>query len=160
MTSDDARRHQLAALAAELALRCSDAWVIIGSAAAWLVGADVTVADIDVLTSVRDADMLMAQWCEQRMTVAASADDDRFRSRYGRFAFEPLRVEVMGALDVWDGNAWQPVRVRDVVPVDVLGVGVYVPARHEQIRLLRQFGREKDKLRIAALSLHQDPSSC
>lgn len=154
MKSDAARRHQLAALAAELSLRCSDPWVIIGSAAAWLIGADVTVDDIDVMTSPRDASLLLAQWCEQRMAVAASEEDDLFRSRYGRFAFEPLRVEVMGGLDAWDGQGWQPVRVREVVPVDVLGVSVNIPARHEQIRLLRQFGRPKDNLRIAALRHH------
>ena len=154
MKSDAARRHQLAALAAELSLRCSDPWVIIGSAAAWLIGADVTVDDIDVLTSQRDAGMLMALWGEHRMPAQTSISDDLFRSLYGRFAFAPLRVEVMGGLDVWDGQAWQPVRVREVVPVDMFGASVNVPARHEQIRLLRQFGREKDKLRIAALSHH------
>src|ERR1700760_3315612 len=66
---DTALRGQLAALAGELNLRCRDKWTIIGSAAAWLVGADVEVADIDVMTSVRDADTLLACWASQRLPV-------------------------------------------------------------------------------------------
>jgi len=152
-----ALRGQLAALAGELNLRCRDKWTIIGSAAAWLVGADVEVADIDVMTSVRDADTLLACWASQRLPVVSSDVSELFRSRYGRFAFEPWRVEVMGGLDLHvDGVGWQPVRARHVTPVDVLGHAVMIPTRAEQVRILRSFGREKDLARAALLSIRQE----
>jgi hypothetical protein len=157
MSSTTALRDQLARLAGELNLRCADRWVVIGSAAAWLVGADVEVGDIDILTSARDAEVLIAAWAEHRLPIAPSANDDLFRSRYGRFGFEPLRVEIMGDLDVYTNDRWQPVRVRQSTPIDVDGAIIDVPTRIEQVRLLRLFGREKDLARIASLTTHSEP---
>jgi hypothetical protein len=160
MNDHAARCHQLAALAAELSLRCSDPWVLTGSAAAWLIGADIAVEQIDVFASPRDAHTLMAQWCEHRMPAEPGEGDDLLRSVHCRFAFQPLAVCVSGGVDAWDGHAWQPVRVRESASLALFGVSLFVPPRHEQIRLLRQFGRGNDKLLIHALSHHQEFSSC
>ena len=56
----------LADIVPDLHVHCLDPWCLIGSAAALLVGADVGVADVDVLVSRDDAARLMAVWAPQR----------------------------------------------------------------------------------------------
>ena len=49
----------LAEIVPELHVHCVAPWCVIGSAAALLAGADVGVADVDLLVSRADADTLM-----------------------------------------------------------------------------------------------------
>lgn len=143
-------RNTLAACIPELQRCCSDPWTVIGSAAAWLAGARVEVADLDVLTSERDARSLIGQW-QARLLVADKLEDaDRFRSRFARFTF-PFPVEIMGGLEVATPGGWRPVRIDDVRVVEVDGLGVPIPAVDEQIRWLECFGRPKDLLRAKIL---------
>jgi hypothetical protein len=144
--------HQaLVASVPDLYRHCRDPWTVIGSAAAWLAGARVTVADLDVLTSARDAEAMIDHWRMRLDTTTALAGAERFRSRFARFAFPGLAVEIMGGLEVSDGSGWAPVTVGEIVTVDVAGVRVPIPATHEQIRVLESFGRPKDRQRAALL---------
>jgi hypothetical protein len=130
---------------------CRDPWVVIGSAAAWLVGADVSAADVDVLTSVRDADALCDRW-QQRHDAAHRPDGkERFRSRFARYRFPGLPVEVMGGLEVFGADGWTRLQIDPVVHANMAGLSVPVPAIAEQIRVLDTFGRAKDRARIAVL---------
>src|SRR5690606_285613 len=95
-----ALRDVLAVAGPDLQRHCRDPWVVIGSAAVRLAGADVAVADLDVLTSVRDADTLIGQWRARRDETHAPAGAKRFRSRFARFLFPGLPVEVMGGLEL------------------------------------------------------------
>ena len=144
-------REALVATVPDLHRCCRDPWSLIGSAAAWLVGAKVTVADLDVLTSVRDAETLRGHWRAQLQTTIATAGAERFRSRFARFAFAGLAVEVMGGLEVSGAAGWEPLRVADIVTVDVAGLAVPVPTVEEQLRLLERFGRPKDHQRAVLL---------
>jgi hypothetical protein len=144
-------RRQLVEVVPDLHRHCRDRWVVIGSGAAWLAGANVTVADLDVLTSRRDADALIDHWQARLQTLQASAGAERFRSRFARFGFSGLAVEVMGGLEVFGEAGWEPVRVTDIVLVDVAGLGVPVPSVTEKIRMLESFGRPKDLQRAARL---------
>ncbi|HEX7732368.1 MAG TPA: hypothetical protein VF415_06950, partial [Rhodanobacter sp.] len=130
----------------------------IGSAAARLLGAETGVADVDVLVSPADAEVLMALWADRRDTAHAPADDDRFRSRFARFDFPGLPVEVMGGLELDRGEGWQPVSPGRLVLAGVQGMAVPVPALDEQIRILESFGRDKDRARAAALRRLRRPS--
>ncbi|WP_404547948.1 nucleotidyltransferase family protein [Dyella jejuensis] len=130
---------------------CRDPWVVVGSAAAALAGAAVEVADVDVLASSADAERLMALWQSLRDTRFVPAGAERFRSRFARFHFPGLPVEVMGDLQLRGSQGWQPVQVKEIVQVAVAGVPVPIPARGEQIRMLESFGRPKDLLRIQRL---------
>ena len=56
----------LADVVPDLHVHCVDPWCLIGSAAALVLGAEVSVADVDVLTSRADADTLMQVWAPQR----------------------------------------------------------------------------------------------
>ena len=147
-------RAQLAWLATEMDACCTDRWVLIGSAAAWLVGANVDIADIadiDLLTSERDAVALMERWSDTLEPAMPRAGDDLFRSRFARFGFSPLAVEVMGDLELHGVRGWQRVRVNDIATIAVDGTKVPVPAIQAQIDLLESFGREKDLRRGAIL---------
>jgi hypothetical protein len=130
---------------------CRDAWVVIGSAAAALAGAKVEVADLDVLTTVNDAERLIALWRERLDPSYAPAAGDRFRSRFARFHFPGMPVEVMGGLELHEAHGWQPVRVNQVVQVSCAGVQVPTPTVTEQICILERFGRPKDQQRAELL---------
>lgn len=103
----------------------SDDWWIIGSAAVALHGAaPVTVADIDVLCSERDARAVVARWTGL-----------------------PLAVEFMAGFRV--RGAVVALTTRELVRV--AGGVVAVPSREELRALLVSFGREKDLVRAGLL---------
>lgn len=128
-----------------------DPWWIIGSTAMSLLGMEVDVADIDLLTSARDADALRRAWSQRRVEVGPRAGDSLFRSRYSRFTFRPLPVEVMGDLEVNTATGWQPVRIGQARKLQLGGFELPVPTLAEQIRLLETFGRPKDHVRLRVL---------
>ena len=141
----------LTELVPELHVHCAEPWCLIGSAAALLLGADVSVADVDVLVSRADADALMALWAGRRDWAHAPADGDRFRSHFARFRFTGAAVEVMGGLQLRTAEGWQPVQPGRLVLAGLRGLAVPVPSIDDQIRLLESFGRPKDAPRVAAL---------
>lgn len=141
----------LTELVAELHVHCAEPWCLIGSAAALLLGAEVGVADVDVLVSRADADTLIALWADRLDSAHVPADGERFRSHYARFRFPSLPVEVMGDLELDAGEGWRPVSPGRLVLVGLHGLAVPVPALDEQIRLLESFGRDKDRVRADAL---------
>jgi hypothetical protein len=141
----------LAEIVPELHVHCVEPWCVIGSAAALLAGADVAVADVDLLVSRRDADTLMALWAERRETVYQPADAERFRSHFARFRFPGLPVEVMGGLELNQGDGWRPVEAGRLTLAGLNGLAVPVPSLADQIRILENFGREKDAQRANTL---------
>lgn len=139
---------------------CRDPWTVIGSAAAWLVGAEVVVADLDVFTSVRDAETLIDHWQANRVSDHAPAGADRFRSHFARFAFSALPVEVMGGLEVFGTHGWEPLRIDQTITVDFADLAIPVPTIEEQIRVLKIFGRPKDLQRVTLLESIKGSKPC
>lgn len=130
---------------------CVDPWVLIGSAAARLVGAEVDVADVDVLTSAGDADRLAEHWQARREAHFEPAGAERFRSRFARFRFAGLPLEVMGGLQLHDTRGWVPVLAGETMLAVFGRMQIPVPRVAEQIRILESFGRPKDLQRAALL---------
>lgn len=149
----------LAELVPELHVHCAEPWCLIGSAAALLLGAEVSVADVDVLVSRADADALMSLWADRREAAHAPADGERFRSRFARYRFPGLPVEVMGGLELDAGEGWRPVSPGRLILVGLQGLAVPVPALDDQIRLFESFGRDKDRVRADALRKLRQTSS-
>lgn len=141
----------LAEIVPELHVHCVDPWCLIGSAAALLAGANVNVADVDVLVSRDDAERLMTLWSAQREHVYEPAGAERFRSHFARFRFPGLPVEVMGGLELNQGDGWKPVQAGRLTLVGLNGLAVPVPSVDDQIRILESFGREKDRQRASML---------
>ena len=148
----------LAEVVPDLHVHCVDPWCLIGSAAALLLGAQTSVADVDVLTSRADADTLMAAWAQQREPAFTPADGGRFRSHFARFHFSGVPVELMGAFELCVDDRWQMVQPGRLVLAGLNGMAVPVPCIDDQIRLLESFGREKDRRRIAALRALRAPA--
>jgi hypothetical protein len=146
-----AMHEAIAAAVPLLHQHCRDAWVVIGSAAAALAGANAEVADLDVLTSADDAQRLTALWQARLYLAYTPGAADRFRSRFARFVFPGMPVEVMGDLELHGVDGWQPVRVEKIVQARCAGVQVPIPSAAEQIRILESFGRPKDLQRAAWL---------
>ena len=147
----DALEQVIVEAVPELRRLCRDPWQVIGSAAALLAGAEVSVADLDLLTSADDAARLAEAWRDRREATYAPAGADRFRSHFARFRFAAMPVEAMGALELRTGQGWEPVLVHETVLVRVAGHDVPIPAVSEQIRILESFGRPKDLHRAALL---------
>lgn len=147
----EALREALVAAVPDLHRHCRDPWTLIGSAAARLAGGEVVVADLDVLTSVRDAQTLIGHWHMRRDEAYVPPSEERFRSRFARFLFPGLPVEIMGGLEFRGEHGWEPVRIDGLVTLDVAGLAVSVPVVTEQIRVLESFGRPKDLQRATLL---------
>lgn len=129
---------------------CHDDWWIIGSAAMALHGAKtVSVADVDVITSPRDALMLLES---HGTPVSKDEGKDRFRSQiFGRLTGAQLPVEVMAGLEVRQDREWVEVAPATRVALPVASRTAYAPDLEELIEITRLFGRPKDFERLAAL---------
>lgn len=135
----------------DLHVHCVDPWCVIGSTAALLLGAEVSAADVDVLTSREDADALITLWADRREPISALVDSELFRSRFGRFRFPGAPVEVMGALELNRGHGWHTVQAGRLMLASFNGLAVPIPCIDDQLRLLERFGRAKDLRHAAAL---------
>jgi hypothetical protein len=145
----------LGALAPRIAGCFRDPWWIIGSTAAHLAAApEIVPHDIDVLASARDVDAFAARHGDALDRDYRPGDGARFRSRFARFAFAPLPVELMGGLEVDDGRGWRAVRVGSTRMIDCEGEAIPLPTVAEQIRLFELFGRGKDLEKARILRRH------
>jgi hypothetical protein len=124
---------------------------LIGSAAACLAGAPVTVDDLDLLCARDDAQRLELAWRAQRIDAYRPGDATLFRSRFARYAFPAMAVEVMGALQVRQDGRWSNVVVE--VSTTLADSVVRLPTISEQLRLLAMFGRPKDLARTECLRM-------
>jgi len=132
-----------------------DPWWVIGSAAAHLVAApEIVPHDIDVLASAHDVDAFAARHGDVLDRDYRPGDGARFRSRFARFAFAPLPVELMGGLEVDDGRGWRAVHVGATRMVDCDGQAIPLPTVAGQIRLFEWFGRDKDLEKARILRRH------
>ncbi len=124
-----------------------DEWWIIGSAAAAVSGADVSIVrDVDLLLSENDAQRLLGLWTQGQRSGANP--DPQFRSAvFARFEETPLAIEAFGGFEMKVRGSW-----RAVAPLTREARGrVFTPSVAEQIALLEAMGREKDGARADAL---------
>ncbi len=124
-----------------------DKWTLIGSAAAFVAGADIgEVGDVDLLLSEHDFEKLELLWGDREKLPARK--NSQFRSkRFSRFS-SPLPIEVMAGFELKAANGeWIKVTPKTRVRFGEL----FAPSVNEQISLLRLMRRKKDESRIAAL---------
>ena len=143
--------RQTLAMVAHAMREARDPWWVISSAAVALHGvAAVTVADVDVVTSVDDARRVMTRLGVVPARESASL---MFRSAvFGRWTAPPLMVEIMAGFHVANAAGWTEVIPRTRVPILVEEAIVYVPDRVELAEMLRLFGRPKDLERVRLLT--------
>ena len=128
-----------------------DPWWVISSAAVALHGVvAVTVADVDVVTSVEDARCVMTRLGVGQPKGSASP---MFRSTvFGQWMAPPLVVEIMAGFHVVTPAGWTEVLPKTRVPIEVEEATIYVPDRAELAKILRLFGRPKDLERARLLT--------
>ncbi len=147
MHNDEAFDQSLA-LVAEAAKVFQDDWILIGSAAAKIAGADVGhINDIDLLLSERDIHALKNHWRGKRVLPAAPSD--QFRSRLF-YRFEaPLPIEAMAEFEIKHPTGeWMRIEPKSRKQYGAL----FAPAVSEQIDILKLMDRPKDAPRIEALT--------
>lgn len=132
-----------------------DDFFVIGSSALVVSGIELeNVADIDLLTSMSDANLLKEKWAAKLLNDYTPEHAELFRSNFGRFNFGSVEVEVMGNLQLYRGNHWVPLVVHNFQNVDVNGFKLKVPTLREQYRIFKFFGRLKDLKKAEMLEKH------
>lgn len=141
------RLAETLAVIADASRGFEDEWWIIGSAAAALAGADVSIVrDVDLLLSENDARRLLGLWMLGKQSGANP--DPQFRSAvFARFEETPLAIEAFGGFEMKVRGNW-----RAVAPLtrEACG-GVFTPSVAEQIAIFEAMGRDKDRARADAL---------
>jgi hypothetical protein len=134
-----------------------DAWWIIGSSAAFFSGLQHPMPnDVDLLVSARDARRLFAQW---QVKPTEPAPSKLFRSLFGIHSLRTIDIEIMGDLEIFADGEWQRLEPKTRERVATEAGCLFVPARGEQISILRLFGRPKDMARADALEMIPQPSA-
>ena len=144
---NDAAFQQSLALIAEAAPLLRDNWILIGSAAAKLAGADVgDINDIDLLLSARDNHALKEHWRDWQILPATPSK--QFRSAFFYRFDTPLPIEAMAGFELrmLQGN-WKRIKPQTRVQYG----DMFAPDINEQIAILKLMNRPKDAPRIKAL---------
>jgi hypothetical protein len=127
-----------------------DDWWVIGSAAIALTGVDIEVLDVDLVVSERDATTLIGTWAQAR---TSHENADRFRAVFATHTATPIPIQVMGHLEVHNGEEWVAVRPTTRVGVDRPAGRVYIPDPDDLLALLLMFRRPQDLVRAEMLLL-------
>ena len=123
-------------------------WCVIGSAALIIANAPLAdCADLDIVTTAAGAAGLETAGASRREPDYAPDPASPFRSRFSRYSFGLGAVEVMGDLTL-NGA---PVTVQEIAAAPFGATRVPIPILAEQARLLRLFGRPKDRARLELL---------
>ena len=123
-------------------------WCVIGSAALIIANAPLAdCPDVDIVTTAAGAAGLEVAWASWREADYAPDPASPFRSRFSRYRFDLGAVEVMGDLTL-NGA---PVTVQEIAAAPFGATRVPIPILAEQARLLRLFGRTKDRARLELL---------
>ena len=126
-----------------------DNFYLIGSAALILSGFELDkMYDIDILVSDRDADFLREEWGNQLIKDHITSDDKLFSSKFARYKFSVLDIEIMGELKVNKNGIWERLEITENESIADGNFQIKIPTLNEQNRILQLFGREKDKKRI------------
>jgi hypothetical protein len=130
-------------------LLLKDNFHLIGSAALNLSGVKLDeMYDIDILVSDKDADFLRAEWGNRLIKEHIMSDDKLFSSKFARYKFSVLDIEIMGDLKVNKKGIWERLEITENETIAVGNFEIKIPTLIEQKRILQLFGREKDKIRI------------
>ncbi len=130
-------------------LLLKDNFYLIGSAALNLSGFELDkMYDIDILVSDRDADFLREEWGNRLTKEHITSDDKLFSSKFARYKFSVLDIEIMGDLKVNKKGIWERLEITENESIAVGNFEIKIPTLNEQKRIFQLFGREKDKKRI------------
>lgn len=147
MTLASSVRETIAAVGAVLKYAEDPWWIVTGAAAAIHGATPITVSDVDVMLSVRDASHLFSKLGIQ---AASPSTHPRFRSEvFGQWEGNPLVVEFMANFQLRDlDGVWRPMLPTTRQRFVAATTTVYVPELAELREMFGRFGRPKDHERI------------
>ena len=126
-----------------------DEWFIIGTSGLVLAGVKLEkTSDIDILTSVRDAQKLKSTWENQRIKDFDSSDTELFRSDFSRYDFNLLDIEIIGGLKVYKSDEWISLKIKNHISISTPDFEAKIPTLEEQKRIFLLFGRDKDLQKV------------
>jgi len=126
-----------------------DDFYLIGSAALILSGIKIeNIYDLDILVSDRDADFLMVEWGNRLIIEHVTKDNELFSSKFARYKFSELDIEILGELKVNKVGVWERLEISDSQSITIDDFEIKTPTLNEQKRILQLFGRKKDKDRL------------
>lgn len=130
-------------------------YYIITAAAMILSGVPIQdTDDIDILVNREDEELLQRLWGGRLMKHNYS-ENGLFNSLVHRYHFPQIDIEVIADLQICKQQCWLPVKVREYCRMSIEeGLSVNVPTHAEQERMLRLFGRQKDKKRLQLFFRH------
>lgn len=128
----------------EIAQRLDEAGVAytaVGGASLALHGVDVSVKDIDIETKAEGAYHFQELFAENTVEPVALRESETYRSHFGRFEFDGVKVEVMGDLCRREGERWVPTAAATQTTVALDGVEVRVSWLEEETLAYIRRGR-------------------
>lgn len=117
------------------------AYKVVGGTSMALHGVPVAVSDIDLEMTPQDTYRFQALFEDRVVKPVEFCHDDTYRSHFGRFDFDGVRVEVMGDLHRREGEAWAPSMNQTQTEVEFEGVRVRVPWLEEETLACIRRGR-------------------
>ena len=108
-------------------------------------------ADIDLLATARDAELLKRLWAARDLHIAPRPSD-RFRSGLSRYRFPLLDVEVCTGLEVRTPAGWTLLEIQDYEEWVAGGCPLRLPTLEEQRRICGLFHRPKDLERMQLIN--------
>jgi hypothetical protein len=125
-----------------------------GGASAALHGVRLPVKDLDLEMGAEQAYRFQQLFPECVVQPVALSQSDRYRSHYGQFEIEGVKIEVMGDLERWEGEKWVPTWTRTLDLIDLEGTPVRASWLEEETLAYIRRGRME---RAAQCLLKCDP---
>ena len=144
------------------------AYKIVGGASAALHGVDIPVKDIDIETNAEDAYRFGQVFLDDVVEPVTFKESRLYRSHFGSFEIQGVRVEVMGDLQRRQQGRWIPTWTCTLTEMDLDGVAVSLNWLEEEMLANVRRGRmqraarylEKcDSERLLALLRGEQPTN-
>jgi hypothetical protein len=146
-------RSTLRRLAVELD-RLGVEYKVVGGASAALHGVPLPVKDLDLEMSAEAVYRFQQLFQDYTLQPVALSESSAYRSHFGRFEIDGIKIEVMGDLHRQEGDSWAPTWTRTLDLLDLDGVFVRVSWLEEETLSYIRRGRLE---RAAECLLKCDP---
>jgi hypothetical protein len=97
---------------------------VVGGASAALHGVEMVVKDVDIEMDAADAYRFQDLFAERVVSAVEFREGEAYRSHFGAFDFDGVRVEVMGDLERREGGRWVSTRCTTEDWIDLEGATV------------------------------------
>jgi hypothetical protein len=97
---------------------------VVGGASAELHGVPLPFKDLDLEMSADSACRFQQLFQAYTLQPVALSESDQYRSHFGKFEIDGVKIEVMGDLQRREGDGWVPTWTRTLDLIDLDGIPV------------------------------------